>query len=208
VSPTPVRLTRRALEGGAGSTLECLFCEYTGPRRDVRPAGSFIPVAVNPVRPSLLVLHHAGHCCDIPTLLGRAGTRRRHDYHCAAYGPPLTAPSNQATAMAGRSTTTPPPSKPLLYEHRTRHDWSRIRQDGHQFRGTARHASTRREIVWHTCKLLPPWPIKGGAVPQSQGTRDDGQRSPTRSPPSPRYWHLPHQYLWDLEARLPLPPHL
>jgi hypothetical protein len=21
------------------------------------------------------------------------------------------------------------------------------------------------EIVWYTCKLLPPWPIKGGAVP-------------------------------------------
>jgi hypothetical protein len=21
------------------------------------------------------------------------------------------------------------------------------------------------EIVWHACKLLPPWPIKGGAVP-------------------------------------------
>jgi hypothetical protein len=24
--------------------------------------------------------------------------------------------------------------------------------------------------VWHACKLLPPWPIKGGAVPQPQGT--------------------------------------
>jgi hypothetical protein len=51
---------------------------------------------------------------------------------------------------------------------------SRIRQDGRQLRGTARHASTRREKVQHACKLLPPWPIKGGAVPQPQGTRDDG----------------------------------
>jgi hypothetical protein len=33
-------------------------------------------------------------------------------------------------------------------------DWSRIRQDGHQLRGTARHASTLRKIVWHACKLL------------------------------------------------------
>jgi hypothetical protein len=66
----------------------------------------------------------------------------------------------------------------------------RIRQDNCQLRGT-RHASTHREIVQHACKLLPPWPIKGGAVPQPQGQRDDGQRSPTRSPPSPRYWHSP-----------------
>jgi hypothetical protein len=25
--------------------------------------------------------------------------------------------------------------------------------------------------VWHACKLLPPWPIKGKAVPQPQGGR-------------------------------------
>jgi hypothetical protein len=42
---------------------------------------------------------------------------------------------------------------------------SRIRQDGRQLRSTARHTSTRREIVRHACKLLPPWPIKGGAAP-------------------------------------------
>jgi hypothetical protein len=70
-----------------------------------------------------------------------------------------------------------------------RPDWSRIRQDGRQLHGTARHASTRRKIVRHACKLLPPWLIKGGAVPRTQ--EDDGQRSPTRSPPSPRYWNLP-----------------
>jgi hypothetical protein len=28
------------------------------------------------------------------------------------------------------------------------------------------------EIVWHACKLPPPWPIKGGAVPLAAG--DDG----------------------------------
>jgi hypothetical protein len=34
---------------------------------------------------------------------------------------------------------------------------------------TARHASTRRRIVRHTCKLLPPWSIKGEAVPHPRG---------------------------------------
>jgi hypothetical protein len=122
--PTPVRLTRRALEGGAGSTLECLFRDYTGPCRDVRPAGEVFLVAVNPVRPSPPLPRHAEHCDDIPMLLVCTGTRHRHDRHCAAYGPPLTTPSNRPTAAAGRPTTTPPPSKPLLHEHRTHHDAS------------------------------------------------------------------------------------
>jgi hypothetical protein len=42
---------------------------------------------------------------------------------------------------------------------------SRIRQDGRQLRSTVRHTFTRREIVRHACKLLPPWPIKEGAPP-------------------------------------------
>jgi hypothetical protein len=94
-----------------------------------------------------------------------------------------------------RPTATPPPSKLLLFGHRTRHNtatWDKIRQDGRQLHGTARHASTRRRIVRHACKSLSPWPIKGRAIPQLQGTtRDDGQRSHARFPPSPRYWHLP-----------------
>jgi hypothetical protein len=124
VPPTPVRLTRRALEGGAGGTLEYLPRAYAGPRRDVRPVESVIPVAVNPVRPSPLMLLHAGHCGDIPTLLRHAGTRYRHNGHSATYGPPSTAPSNWPTTAAGQPTTTSPPSKPLLYEHRMHHDTS------------------------------------------------------------------------------------
>jgi hypothetical protein len=121
-----VWLTRRAFEGGAGSTLECLFFAYAGPCRDVGPAGSVIPVAVNPVRPSPPLPHHAGHCDDIPTLLARAGTRRRHNGYCATYAPPLpsAAPSNRPTTTASQPTATPPPSKPLLYEHRTHLDAS------------------------------------------------------------------------------------
>jgi hypothetical protein len=79
---------------GAGGTLEYLRRAYTGPRRDVRPAGSVIPVVVNPVRPSPPLPHHVGRCGDIPTLLRRTGTRHRHNGHCATYGPPSTAPSN------------------------------------------------------------------------------------------------------------------
>jgi hypothetical protein len=109
---------------GAGGTLEYLLCAYAGPRRDVRPAGSFIPVAANPVRPSPLLPHHAGHCGDIPTLSGHAGTRHRHNDHCATYGPPSTAPSSRPTTAAGQPTATQPPSKLLLYEHRTHHDAS------------------------------------------------------------------------------------
>jgi hypothetical protein len=109
---------------GADSTLECLFRECAGPCRDVGPAGAVIPVAVSPVRPSPLLLHHAGHCDDIPTLLGRTETRRRHDGYCATYGPSSTTLSNRPTTEAGRPTATPPPSKPLLYEHRTHHDTS------------------------------------------------------------------------------------
>jgi hypothetical protein len=85
-------------------------------------------------------------------------------------------------------------------------DRSRICQDGRQLHGTARHASTRRKIVRHACKLLPPWPIKGGAAPQPHGKRrDDGQRSPLRSPPSPRYWHLPQSIPLGLGGRASSP---
>jgi hypothetical protein len=89
--------------------------------------------------------------------------------------PPLTAPSNRPAAVTGRPTTTPPPSKLLLYEHRMRHDAS----TGAGFARTAVSSVALPaapphvgEIVRHVCKLLPTWPIKGGAVPRPQG--DDG----------------------------------
>jgi hypothetical protein len=61
---------------GAGDTLECLFRDYAGPRRDVRPAGAVIPVAVNPVRSSPPLPRHAEHCDDTPMLLECAGRVR------------------------------------------------------------------------------------------------------------------------------------
>jgi hypothetical protein len=46
---------------------------------------------------------------------------------------------------------------------------------------------------------------KRGAVPQPQGTRDDGQRSPSCSPPSPRYWHFPQSIPLGLGGRASSP---
>jgi hypothetical protein len=82
------------------------------------------PVAVNPARPSPPLPRHAEHCDDISTLLECTGTRRRHDCHCAAYGPPVDGTLESARMAAERPTTTLPPLKPLLYEHRTRRDAS------------------------------------------------------------------------------------
>jgi hypothetical protein len=108
-----------------------------------------------------------------------------------------------------RATSTPPPSKLLLDAHRTHHD----APPEARFAGTAVYSvalnampSHMARIVWHACELLPPWPIKGEAVPQPQGTTDSTHLNAFR---------LHHdigtclnQYLWDLEDQLPLPPHL
>jgi hypothetical protein len=152
--------------------------DYTGPRRDVRPVGAVIPVVVKPVRPSPPLPHHAENCDGIPMLLECTGTRHRHDYHCAAYGPPVDDTLESARG-GGRTTNhyaTTLETTPVRAQDTPRClDRSRIRQDSRQLHGTARHASTRRKIVWHASKLLPPWPIKGGVAPQPQGaTRYDG----------------------------------
>jgi hypothetical protein len=185
---------RQALEGGPGGTSNTFPVTTQG---HVVMSGhrerSF---------PSLSTLcGHPRHCSATqgtvvtsPMLLECTGTGRRHDRHCIAYGRPVDG-SLEPARGGGRTTNhyaaTLEAAPVRAQDAPRRPDWSRIRQDGRQLHGTARHTSTRRKIVWHTCKLLPPWPIKGGEVPQPQGTRDDGQRSPTRSPPSPRYWHLP-----------------
>jgi hypothetical protein len=60
---------------GGGETLECFSRDYTGLRRDVRPAGAVFPVAVNPVRPSPPLQRQAGHCDDIHDAVGVQGDR-------------------------------------------------------------------------------------------------------------------------------------
>jgi hypothetical protein len=163
------------------------------------------------MRPSPPLPHHARRCGDIPVLLGRTETRHRHNGHCATYRPPVNGTLKLAH-HGGRSTNycaTALEAAPVRAPDAPRClNESGIRQDGRQLRNTVRHTSTRIEIVQHACKLLPPWPIKGGATPQPRQTRDDGQQSLTRYPPSPRYWHSPQSNLWDLEATPPLPPRL
>jgi hypothetical protein len=100
-------------------------------------------------------------------LLGHTRTRRRHYGHCATYGSPVN-DTLESTHYGGQSTnryTTTLEAAPVRAQDAPRRlNRGRIRQDGRQLRGTARHASARRETVRHACKLLPPWPIKGGAV--------------------------------------------
>jgi hypothetical protein len=194
VPPTPVRLTRRALEGGLAAPSNAFSVitqghAVTSGRRDRSS-------------PSLSTLcGHPRHCrttARTVTTSRCCWSARGQDVAMTATvprtGPPSMAPSNRPTTVSRQPTTTPPPLKPLLYEHRTRHDAS----TGAGFARTAVNSVALlamlphvRRVVRHACKLLPPWPIKGGAVPQPRGTWDDGQRSPTHSPPSPRYWHLP-----------------
>jgi hypothetical protein len=171
VPPTPVRLTRRALEGGPAvpSKVFSVITQghtVTSGRRD--QSSPSLSALCGPPPP---LPHHAGHYDDIPTLLGHTGTRRPPDRHCAAYGPPVN-DTLESAHYGGQSTnhyTTTLEAAPVRAQDAPRRlNRSRIRQDGRQLRGTARHASTRREIVRHACKLFPPWPIKGGAAPQPQ----------------------------------------
>jgi hypothetical protein len=109
-----------------------------------------------------------------PTLLERTGTGRRHACHCTSYGPPLTAPSSRpmGSARAANLYATTLEAAPVRAQDAPqRPNWRKLRQDGRKLCGIARHASTRRRIVRHSCKLLPPWPIKGEAVPQPRDRR-------------------------------------
>jgi hypothetical protein len=146
-----------------------------------------------------------------PMLLECMGTGRRHDHHCTVYGHPVD--DNLEPARGGGRTTNHyvailEVAPVRAQDAPQRPDWSRIRQEGRQLRGTACHASACRKIVRHACKLFPPWPIKGGAVRsrRGHGTTDSDH------PHALRLLHdigtCLNQYLWDLEARPPLPPHL
>jgi hypothetical protein len=162
------------------------------------------------VRPSPPLLHHAGHCDNIPTLLRRAGTRRRHNYHCARTGP--VSGTLESAHCGGQSTnrhTATLEAAPVRAQDAPRRlNRSGIRQDGRQLRSTARHTSMRRETIRHACKLLPPWPIKGGAAPQPRGHgTTDSEHSHAL-----RLLHdigtCLNRHLWDLGARPTLPPRL
>jgi hypothetical protein len=119
----------------------------------------------------------SGTVTTSPTLLKCTGTGRRHDRHCTSYGLPMTPPSSRP-AGGGRTANlyaTTLEATPVRAQDSPRClNRSKIRQDGRQLRGTTRHTFARRRTVRHACKLPSPCPIKGGAIPQPQGTDGDG----------------------------------
>jgi hypothetical protein len=164
----------------------------------------------SPPSPSALCDHprrprcHPDHCIAIPDAVevyGNGTPPRQLLY-------PRTVSRQQhprvlTRAVAEQETATSPPSKPLLGVHRTRHD----APPEARFVRTAVYSvalyampSHVARTVRHACKLLPPWPIKGEAVPQSQG---DGMTYSNHS----YAFRLHHdigtclnQYIRDLEA--------
>jgi hypothetical protein len=122
VPPTPVRLTRRALEGGPAARSNAFSVITQG---HAVTSGHW-----DRSSPSLSTLRdHPCHCCTTP---GTVATSRRcwgargQDVATTATVP-RTAPRQRHPQIgprtaAGRPTTTPPPSKPPLYGHRTHHD--------------------------------------------------------------------------------------
>jgi hypothetical protein len=124
VPPTPVRLTRRALEGGPTTPSNIFYVLMqdhivTSGRRDR-------------TSPSLSALcGHPRHCRTTPDAVAtsrRCWDVRGQDIATTAIVPrtdfPSTAPSSWPTTAAGQPTTAPQPSKSLLYEQRTHHDTS------------------------------------------------------------------------------------
>jgi hypothetical protein len=102
---------------GAGKTLEYLLRAYAGSNRNVRPAAT---QSLSLSTPCGRPCHYRATSCTAPTLLSTQGRDAvtpatvPHTGHCQR--PP------RALSELLRSTTTPLPSKPLLFGHRTRHD--------------------------------------------------------------------------------------
>jgi hypothetical protein len=93
VPPTPVRLTRRTLEGGPATPSNPSLMTLQG---QTMTSGRWdaIPATVGPVRPPPCLQHHAEHCYNNSGAVGHAGTGRRHSCHCTLYGSLSTASSS------------------------------------------------------------------------------------------------------------------
>jgi hypothetical protein len=100
VPPTPVRLTRRALESRPAAPSNHFLVNLQGQAMTLGLRNA-IPVTIDPARSPPCLQHHAGHCHNNPGAVGRTGTGRRHACHCIPYGSPSTAsssPPEDATA--------------------------------------------------------------------------------------------------------------
>jgi hypothetical protein len=157
-------------------TLEGMTHNYSAPARD----DSVTSGRQERSSPSLSTLcGHPCHCNATSTPLRplrhhvrRCGSMRRRDTATLATVP-CTAlcrwhPRTLTQTDLERAASAPLPSKPLLEAHRTRHDappeagFARTTIYSMVLCTMPLHVG---KIVWHACKLLPPWPIKGGAVP-------------------------------------------
>jgi hypothetical protein len=120
------------------------------------------------------LLRHAVHCYNYFNAVEYAGTGRRHACYCTSYGSSSTAPSSPPGDARVNNCASTLEVAPVQAQGAPRcRDWSKIRQDDRKLPGTVRHAITRSEIVWHACKSLSPWPIKGG---NPLCHRDTGER--------------------------------
>jgi hypothetical protein len=141
VLPTPVRLTRRALEGGPvapsnPSLVNLQGQTMTSGRRNA------IPATVGPVRPPPCLQHHAGHCYNNSGAVGHVGTGRRHACHYTPYGSPSTASSSPSEdAPANHYAFTLEAATVQVQDTPRRQDRSKDRQDDRQLRSAARHTS-------------------------------------------------------------------
>jgi hypothetical protein len=191
--PYGLRVAPSKEDGGA---LEGKRDDYSTPTQDYAVTSG--QRDRSPPSPSVLCGHPRrpntipGTASPSPTLWGDGATRRRHTGCCAPCGLPSAASSSQCTDDDQTRSLYAAASKPFLDGYRARHDASPEAGIARTaVYSTALYAIPRHvdKTVWHACKLPPPWPIKGEAVPRPQG--DDRGHSLARFLPSPRYWHLP-----------------
>jgi hypothetical protein len=154
----------------------------TGLRRDVRPARPVTSVAIGPVRPSPPSQHHPGHCITTSNTVGGRGDKTPpHRLLCAQWPPISRTLEANVRTTTKREAPTPPPSKPFLDRYRARLDAPpEARFARTTVYSTALYAIPPHvaKTMRHDYKLPPPWPIKGGVVPQPQGGRQ-GARTRT-----------------------------
>jgi hypothetical protein len=141
VPPTPVRLTRHALEGGPATPSNRFLVNLQGQtmtlgRRDA------IPATVGPVRPPPCLQLHVGHCYNNSGVVEHAGTRHCHACHCTPYGSPSTTSSSLfEDATANHYAFTLEAAPVPVRDTPQRQDRSEDRHDGRHLCGAARHTS-------------------------------------------------------------------
>jgi hypothetical protein len=123
----PLPYSRRTVPSKEdGGALEGKTDDYSTPAQDYavksgqrdRSPPSPSVLCGHPHRPNII----PGTTSPSLTLWGDGATRRRHAGCCAPCGLPSAAPRANVQTTTEREVSTPPPSKPFLDGHRTRHD--------------------------------------------------------------------------------------